>query len=116
MRFEVKRDRFRSARGGTSHFINLFCTSCKGWVALYQKDGQGNLYRLYFDRIHAPEQLAQLQDMYVPSQIHEIPSLICSCGQILAHPMIFDQENRLAYRIVLGTLFKEISNGVLEGD
>lgn len=113
MLFQIKRDKFRSARGGTSQFFNIFCSSCGSWILLYQKDGSGMLYRLYFDRIHAPVNLAQLQKSYIVSDVSHIPSLRCSCGQLVAHPMIYDKENRLAYRLIQGTFVKQRSNGII---
>lgn len=49
--FTFKNDQYRNARGGYSRFLNLSCESCGSHVALYQKDGPGELRRMYVDRI-----------------------------------------------------------------
>lgn len=101
-KFKLKRDRYMSARGGTAAFYNIYCAHCRRWLLLYQKDGPGNLFRLYLDRIHAPENLA------------ESKGLTCShCKASVGVPMIYKLENRPAFRLIPGAIIKKKSNGVL---
>jgi hypothetical protein len=60
-KLELKRDKYKSTRGGYSRLLNLHCRKCNSLVAVYQKDGPGNLRRLYLDRILAPDKLVGLQ-------------------------------------------------------
>ena len=53
MSIYLKTDSYRISRGGYSRLVRLFCNSCSGYLALYQKDGPGSLRRLYIDRLHA---------------------------------------------------------------
>ena len=45
-RFTLKSDKYRKARGGTAHFLNIYCVRCNAFVLLYQKDGPGQVLRL----------------------------------------------------------------------
>lgn len=113
-KYTVKNDKFRRTRGGPSNFLNLFCASCQSWLLLYQKDGSGQLLRLYLDRIHAPDNLSTLHEQYTAADVYKVPTLKCaSCGAIIAHPMVYELENRLAYRLIPGRISKQSSNGTI---
>lgn len=58
---EFKKDKYRENRGGYSRFLEIKCESCRNFLALYQKDGQGPLRRMYIDRIFSPQNLVNLQ-------------------------------------------------------
>ncbi len=106
-RHKFKKDRYANARGGSSEFLNIYCSSCNTHLALYQKDGPGNLLRMYLDRIFEPGDLSALQDSNSPT-----PALKCSsCGQLIATPMIYKLEDRAALRLIRGTFYKKKSNG-----
>ncbi|MFH0905989.1 MAG: hypothetical protein V1824_01470, partial [archaeon] len=82
----IKNDRFRKNRGGHSRLLELFCRKCDALVLTYQKDGQGGLKRLYFDRIFYPEKLNSLKDID-NSKISQISPLICDkCKAVLGVP------------------------------
>lgn len=110
-RFKLKRDRFMSARGGTSAFYNIYCSHCRGWILLYQKDGPGNLFRMYLDRIHAPETLATLA--HTTSGL-KFAGVSCShCGASIGVPMLYKPEDRRAFRLIPGSIVKKKSDGIL---
>lgn len=110
--FKLRRDRFMSSRGGTSAFYNIYCAHCRRWILLYQKDGKGNLFRLYLDRIHAPEYLASLHQAVGKSS--KFQGLACShCNASIGVPMIYKREDRPAFRLVPGAIVKQKSDGVL---
>jgi hypothetical protein len=78
---------------------------------LYQKDGPGGLFRLYLDKIHAPEDLASLT--YQVNDKSGLSGLHCpKCSELLAVPMVYLPENRLAFNLVRGKFRKEKSNGL----
>jgi len=106
----LKKDKYVNARGGNSHFIDLFCSKCNQHLVLYQKDGQGRLFRLYLDRIFEPPELSSL---YLKiNNKNEMPNLKClKCGTLIATPMIYKSEKRLAFRLVPGSFIKKKSNG-----
>lgn len=104
-KFKLKRDGYMSVRGGTSAFFNIYCAHCRRWLLLYQKDGTGNLLRLYLDRIHALETLTESM---------RSKGLTCGhCNASIGVPMIYKPENRPAFRLIPGTIVKKKSNGVL---
>lgn len=110
MKYEFKRDRYSRARGGNSQWLNLGCANCGHCFALYQKDGPGALLRIYLDRIFAPEGLAQLQNMAHGRA--DLLNLSCEkCGSIIGVPMIYDLENRLAFRMNRGAFTKKKGDG-----
>ena len=51
MQYSLKNDIYRKARGGYARLLNISCRKCKQLLFVYQKDGPGNLRRLYLDRI-----------------------------------------------------------------
>ena len=46
-----KNDKFKRARGGYSRMLQISCEKCNAKICKYQKDGPGNLRRMYIDRI-----------------------------------------------------------------
>lgn len=111
-KFKLKRDSYMSTRGGTSAFYNIYCAHCRRWLLLYQKDGLGNLFRLYLDRIHAPENLASLSRS--TGKPAKSKGLTCGhCSASIGVLMIYKPENRPAFRLVPGAIVKKKSNGIL---
>ena len=102
---ELKKDKYRRVRGGTSKFLNLSCSKCSNFVALYQKDGPGPLKRMYLDRILAPETLTGLQSI----SLKKIPPFAClECKQVIGIPFLYEKENRPSFRLLDGTVSKKI--------
>ncbi len=109
MKHKLKHDRFAKARDG-SRFLNIFCSACGGHIALYQKDGLGGLVRLYLDRLIEPKELAILQ--FEGHTKSTLPDLKClKCGTLVATPMVYEPENRLALRLIHGKFLKKKSDG-----
>lgn len=101
-KFTLKNDKYRKARGGYSRFLNIFCDSCGQHLALYQKDGPGDLKRMYLDRIFAPR--------IIPSKAREF---ICpSCKKIIGVLYTYKKETRPAIRLFQGSVSKKIGIGV----
>ncbi len=102
---KFKKDSFRNARGSYSRALNILCRKCEHIVVVYQKDGPGNLRRLYMDRIFAPKELTDLQK----KPINQIKILNCSnCKEILGTPYIYPKENRKAFRLYQDSVIKKI--------
>lgn len=102
--YNFKKDQYSKARGGYSRFLNLYCTGCKGFLLLYQKDGPGILKRLYMDRIFAPQELVDLQKTDYKK------NLICKkCKNIIGFPTIYEKENRKSFHLKQGTFLKKIT-------
>lgn len=107
----LKKDKYVGARGGNSHFLDLFCSKCNQHFALYQKDGHGRLLRMYLDRIFAPQELALLQSKM--SNKANMPNLKCpKCDALIGTPMVYEAERRLAFRLIHGSFVKKKSDGV----
>ncbi len=101
-KFKLKKDVYRESRGGYSRFLNIFCNSCMTHLLLYQKDGPGEVKRLYEDRILAPKIL--------PSENSE---LICpSCKKILGTFIMYEKEKRHTIRLYQGSIIKKIGTGI----
>ncbi len=101
---EFKKDKYQSTRG-ISRLFNLFCRICGEQILTYQKDGPGNLRRLYFDRIFFPKKLTNLETM----PLNEIQILRCpKCKEDLATPYIYKKENRKAFKVYQDALIKKI--------
>jgi len=109
-KFKLKKDKNLSARGGSSAFYDIYCSHCRSWLLLYQKDGPGNLFRLYFNRIHSPENIACLANQ--SKKISDFKNLVCSkCGCLIGVHMIYKPENRYAFRLVPGNSVKKKCHG-----
>ncbi len=104
--FFLKKDKYSKSRGGYSRFLNIYCHHCGKEVLIYQKDGPGELKRIYLDRIFSPMPLVNLQNL----QIKKIQDLICKkCGRVLAIPYIYQNERRKAYRLFVGAVIKRVT-------
>lgn len=104
-RAAFKSDKFKKHRGGHSRWLSVFCEKCKTPLLVYQKDGSGILKRLYLDRIVAPEALVGLQKKAVKM----IPNLVCKkCAALIGVPMIYEKEQRTAYRLFVGAVGKKV--------
>lgn len=97
-------------RGGTAQWMAIKCKCCSKLLCLYQKDGSGNLYRLYADRISDLDGNRLSQEI----DIHYTGNLGCpSCRTIFAISMVYkkDIRPRLAFRIVDPGITRTIING-----
>jgi hypothetical protein len=100
-----KRDKFKSKRGGYSRLLNIHCFKCNKLVCVYQKDGRGNLRRLYLDRIFSPDKLVDLQR----KSIKDVAPLKCNkCGFLIGMPYIYEKEKRKAFRVFQDSLIKKV--------
>lgn len=100
-----KKDKYKSARGGYSRLLNLHCLICNTIFAEYQKDGPGNLRRLYMDRILAPDEFVGLDK----KSIKNISPIKCQkCGFVIGVPFIYKKENRKAFRVFQDAIIKRI--------
>ena len=103
--FKFKKDKFKSSRGGYSRLLSLYCFECNNLIIEYQKDGPGNLRRLYLDRIMAPEKLVGLQY----KNIKDVSMLKCNkCGFVIGVPYIYKKEKRKAFRVFQDAILKKI--------
>ncbi len=100
-----KRDKYKASRGGYSRLLNICCRKCQTIVAVYQKDGSGNLRRMYMDRIFAPDELANLQTL----SVQDAPVLKCKkCSEVLGTPYIYPKEKRKAFRLYQDAVIKRL--------
>ena len=101
---KFKNDKYKSIRGGRSKLLNISCRKCDEHVLYYQKDGAGNLRRMYMDRIVGPNKLSKNQY----KNIKDVNPLICvGCKEVLAHPIIYKKEKRNAYRCFVDGINKK---------
>lgn len=99
--YTFKKDKYRKNRGDYSRFLHIFCDSCEKPLFLYQKDGPGDLKRVYIDRILAPD---------VPFKKGEFT---CShCKKIRGTFFIYEKEKRKAIRLYQGAIKKKIGKGI----
>jgi len=102
---KFKKDKYKSARGSYSRILSLSCRKCGEKILIYQKDGPGNLRRVYFDRIFSPEKLTNLQS----KPLKEIPILRCpKCKEHLGTSYIYEKETRKAFRVYQDSFTKKI--------
>ncbi len=105
--FKLKNDKYRTARGGEAHLLDISCTKCNSSVIKYQKDGKGDLIRCYLNRIFYPPEFEKLQHDVSLRTTKDVPKLAClSCTALIGIPMLY-ADGRLAYRLIPGTFAKK---------
>ncbi|TAH33930.1 hypothetical protein EYC58_00015 [Candidatus Saccharibacteria bacterium] len=93
----MKNDKYSQARGGWSRMLAIACEKCGQHICYYQKDGPGPLKRMYLDRIIGASPAAQ--------------ALTCKhCGQELGVKIVYQKENRSAYRLFQNSVTKKITS------
>lgn len=103
---KLKSDKYRKARGEYSRFLEISCEHCGQKILVYQKDGPGELRRMYIDRIFKPESFSKLES----KSINKIPDLICpNCKRVLGIPYIYQKEKRKAFRLFVGAVTKKVT-------
>ncbi len=91
---DMKNDKYKKARGGWSRILEVSCERCGEHICNYQKDGPGPLKRLYIDSM---------------TDNRTEPQLSCGqCGQVLGTKIVYEKENRPAYRLFVGAVTKHI--------
>lgn len=88
-------DRYKKIRGGRSRLLEISCRECGSIVCHYQKDGSGNLRRMYVDRII---------DKNVPISGKNFN---CPKGHLLGVKIIYKKENRPAFRLFVDSTTKK---------
>jgi len=95
-------DEYTLARG-EPQFLKMYCSSCNQLIMIYQKDGPGPLKRCYFDRIHYPETLKNLDK---DDKLKNTDKLICQkCKSLIGEKIIYQKENRLAFHLNQETFY-----------
>lgn len=93
---KFKNDNYKRSRGGYSRLLEISCEKCGEIICRYQKDGPGNLRRMYHDRI---------SDARISISNK---SLKCSQGHLLGVAIIYAKENRPAFRLFVDAVKKKI--------
>ena len=91
-----KNDKYRKVRGGYSRLFKISCQECGAVVCAYQKDGPGNLRRMYIDRIVEPKVSMSGKQ------------LSCPKGHFLGNKITYKKENRSAFRLFVDSVTKKI--------
>lgn len=92
----LKNDKYRKVRGGYSRLLNITCQECGAIVCLYQKDGPGNLRRMYIDRIiHLKTSLGG-------------KTLPCPKNHLLGTRVVYKKESRPAFRLFVDAVVKRV--------
>lgn len=93
------KDRAYRRRGGSAEWLLLDCVSCKSNLAFYQKDGPGNILRLYLDRISDSDG----DRPYKQTPFNQVRNLGCyACNALIGVPLLYDKDPqpRPAIRLV----------------
>jgi hypothetical protein len=93
---KLKNDKYKKVRGGYSRLLQISCQKCGSAICLYQKDGPGNLRRMYLDRILEPKISVTRND------------LTCPKDHLLGVKIIYEKEKRPAYRMFVDSVSKKV--------
>lgn len=91
---KFKEDTFKQSRG-KSHLLDIKCRKCENHICYYQKDGPGNLRRMYTDRI-------------IRNDFSDKELKCKKCGEILGTKITYQSEDRPAYRLYADAVTKKI--------
>ncbi|MEI7765404.1 MAG: hypothetical protein WCI93_02340 [bacterium] len=91
-----KNDKYKKVRGGYSRLLKISCQKCLSHICNYQKDGPGNLRRMYLDRILEPNVSILRKDF------------TCQKGHLLGVKIIYEKEKRPAFRLFVDSVSKKI--------
>lgn len=91
-----KNDKYKKVGGGYSRLLSISCQKCNEYICNYQKDGPGNLRRMYIDRIIDSKVSTSQKD------------LSCSNKHIIGIKIIYNKEKRPAYRLFVDSVIKKI--------
>ena len=95
MKSKFKNDKYKHVRGA-SRLLRISCRQCDSVICHYQKDGHGGLFRLYLDRISNAN--TALEDK----------GLNCPNGHLVAVKIIYEKEDRPAFRLLPSAIMKKI--------
>lgn len=95
---KIKRDKYSRVRPGPSKILEISCSKCKTEQFLYQKDGYGDLIRLYVDRIQ-PFTKEEIAFDYLNCK---------NCNFLLAVPFLYEKEKRPALLVIKGRIKKSV--------
>ncbi|MFA6527212.1 MAG: hypothetical protein WCT20_02195 [Candidatus Babeliales bacterium] len=106
--FEFTTDCYQEKRGGYSYLLEIHCKNCSSFLFFYQKDGEGDLFRCYLNRILAPELYASLKHSEDIKDETTMPLLACSnCKALIGEPMRHS-DDRLAFRLDPNSFIQKI--------
>lgn len=89
-------DKYKKVRGGYSRLLDISCQKCGEHICDYQKDGSGNLRRMYIDRITNHKVSISRKD------------LSCSNKHLVGVKIIYEKESRPAFRLFVDSVAKKI--------
>ena len=92
----VKNDKYRRARGGRSTFYNIACVDCGLILCEYQKDGRGQLRRLYIDRMN------HIKVVRGSNKVGKCEN----CNNLIGYYYIYKKEKRPALKLFVGAITK----------
>lgn len=102
------KDKYSRARGGASTLYDLMCAACESPLLTYQKDGVGNFMRCYTDRIRTVEKVKGVEAETMERDLSKAKALRCDgCDNLIATSMIYEKENRPAFRLVRGSFSRK---------
>ncbi|MES2225286.1 MAG: hypothetical protein V4480_00565 [Patescibacteria group bacterium] len=93
---KLKNDKYKKARGGYSRLLRISCRKCSSVICSYQKDGAGNLRRMYVDRINEPSVAISKKE------------LSCPKGHTLGVKVVYEKEKRPAFRLFVDAVSKKV--------
>lgn len=95
-----KQDKYSQARSNYSEILVLKCRKCGGFIANYQKDGPGDLLRIYVDRINDNKKIV---DEFTIDKKLTCPH----CQRLLGLGYLYPKEQRPAYILFQNTIVKK---------
>lgn len=101
---KIIKDQFYQSRWGYLRALEITCRSCGWFISYYQKDGPGNLRRMYLDRMSQ----AKLP-VHWRVECEKLTPVRCPhCQKLLGTCYIYEKENREAIILYQDAVKKKI--------
>ncbi len=101
---KIIKDQYYESRGGYLRALEITCRSCGGFISYYQKDGPGNLRRMYLDRMSQPS-----LPNYWRTECEKLTPVRCPhCQKLLGTCYIYEKEDREAIILYQDAVKKKI--------
>lgn len=93
---KLKNDKYRESRGGYARLLRISCEKCNEFICFYQKDGPGNIRRMYMDRMVDSNVSGSKRDLHCPR------------GHLLGIKVLYEKEERQSFRLFVDSIIKEV--------
>jgi len=91
----IIKDKYFDNRGGYAQILSITCSRCEQFLCSYQKDGPGDLLRMYLDRISNGDHMLNA---------HWVICKCPKCNKLIGLYYLYEKEQRPALKLFAGAI------------